>query len=65
MAAMIRARLTKTSRELGVDDEVEVALAVARLDVGQAVELFGQRAQRLWKGTARRRAAAKARRAAS
>ena len=30
-----------------VDDGVEVALAVARLDVGQAVELLGQRAQRL------------------
>ena len=30
-----------------VDDEVEVALAVARLDVGQAVELLGQRPQRL------------------
>ena len=30
-----------------VDDGVEVAPAVARLDVGQAVELLGQRAQRL------------------
>ena len=30
-----------------VDDEVEVALAVARLDVGEAVVLLGHRAQRL------------------
>ena len=41
-----RPRLEHLPR-LGVGDEVEVALAVARLDVGQAVELLRQRAQRL------------------
>ena len=32
---------------VGIDDEVEVALAIARLDVGQAVPLLGQRQQAL------------------
>ena len=45
--AMMRARLTNTSRDVGVGHEVEVALAVAGLHVAEAVELLGQRAQRL------------------
>ena len=32
---------------VGVDDEVDVALAVAGVDVGEALPLVGQRAQRL------------------
>ena len=32
---------------LRIDDEVDVALAVAQLVVGEAVELLGQRPQRL------------------
>ena len=40
-------RLRKTSRTSGLDDQVDVALAVADLDVGEAVPLLGQRPQRL------------------
>ena len=41
------AALAKGLAHLGVDDQVEVALAVAGLDVGQAVPLFRQRLQGL------------------
>ena len=40
--------LDEDLRDLVVDDEVEVAAAVARLDVGEAVELLRQRPQRSW-----------------
>ena len=41
--------------DLGVGDEIDVALAVAVLDVGEAVPLLGQRAQRLGEQADRRR----------
>ena len=41
------AALAEDVAHLGVHDEVEVALAVTDLAVGQAVELLGQRAHRL------------------
>ena len=41
-----RARLEDPPR-LGIDDQIEVALPVARLDVGQAVPLLRQRQQAL------------------
>ena len=41
-----RARLEHLPR-VGIDDEIEIALAVARLDVRQAVPLLGQRQQAL------------------
>ena len=50
--------------DLVVGDEVEVAAAVARLDVGEPVELLGQRAQRLGEQLEARRRAARARRGA-
>ena len=42
-----RAALAEHLAHLGVDDQVDVALAVAHLDVRQAVPLLGQRAGRL------------------
>ena len=44
---MIRKRVVEDVADLGVDDEVDVALAVAGLGVGEPVELLGQRPQRL------------------
>ena len=44
---MTRLRDLEDAPRVGVDDQVEVALAVARLDVLQAVPLLGQRTQRL------------------
>ena len=41
------ARISNDAPRVGVDDQVEVALAVARLDVGQAVPLLGQRQEAL------------------
>ena len=38
-----RARSCDVGAHLGVDQQVEVALAVARLDVGEAVVQVGQR----------------------
>ena len=43
IAATTFARDLEHAARLGVDDQVEVALAVARLDVGQPVPLLGQR----------------------
>ena len=45
--AMIRARAMNSRARLLVRDQVELAAAVARLDVGQPVVLVGRRAQRL------------------
>ena len=47
MCATSAVRAAEDLAHLGVGDQVEVALAVAGLDVGQAVPLLGQRAQRL------------------
>ena len=47
IAAMMRLRVSNTLPRIGVDDEIEIALAVADLDVGQAVPLLGQRQQAL------------------
>ena len=47
MAADDAGALDEDLARVVVDDQVEVAPAVARLDVGQAVELLGQRPQRL------------------
>ena len=44
---MICAALAEYVADLGVHDEVDVALAIADLAVGEAVELLGQRSQRL------------------
>ena len=49
-------RSTKTSRACRVGDQVDVALAVALLLVGQAVELVRQRPQRLGEQAQLRRA---------
>ena len=43
MDCTIWLRLTKTSRTSGLTNEVDVALAVAQFDVGEAVPFFGQR----------------------
>jgi hypothetical protein len=43
MALSTLARLTKTSRLSRLVKEIDVALAVAQLHVGQAVKFFGQR----------------------
>ena len=63
MPRTIARALAEHLAHLGVDHEIDVALAVARLDVGQAVPLVGQRAQRLrrrstaaWRGSTARRA---------
>ena len=47
MRSTIRERMTNTSRTSGFDDQIEIALPVARFDVGQSVPLLGQRTQRL------------------
>lgn len=47
MAEMIRERFLNVSPDLGVDDQVDVALTIARFLVLQAVELLGKRAQTL------------------
>ena len=47
MPRTIAERLRNTSRTSGDDREIDVALAIALLDVGEAVPLVGQRAQRL------------------
>jgi hypothetical protein len=47
MPATDAARVSKTLRESGIDDQIEVALAVPRLDVRQAVPFLGQRQQAL------------------
>ena len=47
MARTSRLRSRKIVARLGVHDQVDVALPVARLDVLQAVPLLGQRPQRL------------------
>ncbi len=46
---MIRLRRRKRLAALRVHDEVEIALAVAQLDIGKAVEFLRQRQQRLGK----------------
>ncbi len=45
--AMALERAMKRARDLFVDDQVDVALAVLLLRVGHAVELVGQRTQGL------------------
>ena len=47
MPRTIARALAEHLAHVGVDREIDVALAVAQLDVGQAVPLVGQRAQRL------------------
>ena len=48
MRLMIRARACEDLAHLGVDHQVQVALAVAGLHVGEAVEFFRQGQQRSW-----------------
>ncbi len=43
----MRLRLLEDLAHLGIDDQVEIALAVAGFDVGQPVPLLRQRQQRL------------------
>ena len=47
MPRTMRDALAEHLAHLRVDDQVDVALAVALLDVGEAVPLLGQRAHRL------------------
>ena len=44
---MMRARVTKTLRDFGIRDQIEIALAVAGLHIFQAVPLFRHGEQRL------------------
>jgi hypothetical protein len=44
---MISTRLRKELADFRVDDQIDIALAVAGFDVGEAVEFFRQGAQRL------------------
>jgi hypothetical protein len=43
----MRVRIRKTPAAFVADDEIDVALPIPALDVGETVPLVGQRAQRL------------------